>query len=240
MDLVDRISRRFSQQAVVLNKQQIAAHTFRLTIQGDDLRDLSYIPGEHLRVLVGFDKATSLRDKVRTYSIWRYDQSQATIELAVCTYSTGIGARWVQDICVGDTVYFTGPKGKFTVDHSGDFYVFAGDVSALAHLYEINRNLPDSPKRIGFIYANDDADFFPDLTNTTPFDFHRLPQNPSEVAIERLASLTKKYTGKGILYIGGDSRFCVNLNQYFRHSLHWTSQQIKTKPFWAPNKVGLE
>ncbi len=43
-----------------------------------------------------------------------------------------------------------------------------------------------------------------------------------------------------MVYIAGDSRVCVALNHYFRKELHWDSKQIKTKPFWNPEKTGLE
>nr|WP_197482116.1 SIP domain-containing protein [Polaribacter atrinae] len=47
---------------------------------------------------------------------------------------------------------------------------------------------------------------------------------------------------KGIkmVYIAGDSRVCIALNQYFRKELNWNTKQIKTKPFWNPDKKGLE
>ncbi|MVM33102.1 siderophore-interacting protein [Spirosoma sp. HMF4905] len=240
MGLVDTIVKRFSRKAVLIDKQQLTEHTVHLKIQGDDLTDLAYTPGEHLRVLVGIDKNTAMQDKVRTYSVWQYDRTNATIDIAVCTHSTGVGARWVREIALGDTVYFGGPKGKFTVDQSGDYYVFVGDISALAHLYEINRHLTQPKPVISLIYGDTEADFFPDLTGEKPFNFYQLSQNPDSAVIEKLDSLIKNRTGKGIVYVGGDGRLCVTLNKHFRNALHWESRQIKTKPFWLPNKTGLE
>jgi NADPH-dependent ferric siderophore reductase len=46
--------------------------------------------------------------------------------------------------------------------------------------------------------------------------------------------------GKQMVYIAGDSRVCVALNYYFKNYLNWNTKQIKTKPFWNPEKKGLE
>lgn len=240
MSFIDSLAKRLSTKAILTYKKQIAEHTFHLTIQGESLTNLRYTPGEHLRILVGINRDTSMQDKVRTYSIWRYNQSNAQIDLAVCTHSTGIGSRWVQELTIGDPIYFTGPKGKFTLDTSGDYYVFVGDISALAHLYELNRHLPPTKPVFSIVYADEEADYFPDLTGNAPFSFQQLPQNPATMLIKQLNSMIKNQPGKGLLYIGGDSRVCVNLNHHFRRSLGWPSSQIKTKPFWDPSRTGLE
>lgn len=240
MTFIDTIAKRLLQKATLIEKRQIADHTFHLTIQGNDLTNLNYVPGEHLRILVGADKSTSMQDKVRTYSVWQYAPDKATIDLAVCTHATGIGSSWVQTVSPGETVYFSGPKGKFTVDASGDYYLFVGDPSALAHLYEIRRNLPGDKKVFSLIYADRSADFFADLDGSTPFQFQVLPRNPGETVIEQLHLFIQQSQGKGILYVGGDSRLCVTLNRHFRYSLNWSGRQIKTKPFWNPLKTGLE
>ncbi|WP_368855182.1 hypothetical protein [Polaribacter sp. 20A6] len=43
-----------------------------------------------------------------------------------------------------------------------------------------------------------------------------------------------------MVYIAGDSRVYVALNHHFRNELNWSTKQIKTKPFWNPDKKGLE
>lgn len=50
-------------------------------------------------------------------------------------------------------------------------------MSALAHLYEINRYLTPAKPIIRLIYAYTKGGFFPDITGEKPFDFYQLPQN---------------------------------------------------------------
>jgi NADPH-dependent ferric siderophore reductase len=240
MSLIENIAKLFTSSATVIYKEKISESAFHLKICGDDLKSLDYIPGQHLRILVGLGKSTTLKDKVRTYSVWNYDRKNQTIDMAVCTHSNGIGSKWIRELKIDDKIYFSKPKGNFIIDNTGDFYIFIGDISALGHLYEIRRNLPADKKVYSLIYSDKTEDFFEDLENKAKFSFKKLNQNPSEQISKDITELATTTNGKGIVYIGGDGRVCVELNKYFRQVLKWNTKQIKTKPFWHPDKIGLE
>ncbi len=240
MSIIDKIAKYILSEATVVYKEQIAAHTWHIKIKGEKLSNLDYTPGQHLRVFYGLGKPTGLKDKVRTYSIWNYDKYNKTIDLAVCTFSNGPGADWAKNLQIGDAVYFKGPEGKFTVDITGSYYLLVGDISALSHLYELNRNLAGKNVIHAIVYGEKEADFFPDLDGSTPIEFRVLPQNPSDLLKIELQIAMKVAAGKGIAYVGGDGRVCVELNRFFKKDLKWESSQIKTKPFWMPGKKGLE
>ncbi len=91
-----------------------------------------------MRLFVGVDKDTPLDSKVRTYSIWNHDAKVGSVELAICTHSTGIGSLWIKSVNVGDSIYYMGPKGKLTVA-TGDTHIFLGDLSGLSHMYALKR-----------------------------------------------------------------------------------------------------
>jgi NADPH-dependent ferric siderophore reductase len=240
MSIVDNLAKRLLKAATVRAKRMIAPNTFHLTLVGEQLKALAYTPGQHLRIFVGLDQQTELSDKVRTYSVWQYDSAEARIELAVCTHSTGIGARWVKSLLPGDTVYFSGPKGKFVVDHSADEYLLIGDSSALAHLYEIRRHLGRDKLVQGIIYSAAKTDCFADLDGSMPFPYYPFAADP----VPELRALIRTYrqnsSGRGMVYIGGESRVCVALHGYFRKELGWPVARIRSKPFWHPGKKGLE
>lgn len=115
-----------------------------------------------------------------------------------------------------------------------------GDVSALSHLQIINRNLPDSKQVESIIYSQNLADLFEDTTGKNPFSFHQLEPNAITELLLLVKEITPKMQGQKMVYIAGDSRVCTALNHYFRNELHWNTKQIKTKPFWNPDKTGLE
>ena len=115
-----------------------------------------------------------------------------------------------------------------------------GDLSALSHLYIINRNLADNKQIKSVIYSQNSNDFFADVDGSNPFDFHVMSENPSTEIIQKLNSIIPEMKGDTMVYIAGDSRVCIALTNYFRKELNWSTKQIKTKPFWNPDKKGLE
>jgi NADPH-dependent ferric siderophore reductase len=239
MGIIDNFAKRLLNQATVISKKLIAENAFHLTIQGDSLKNMQYITGEHLRIFVGLNLTDNLNDKVRTYSVWRYDHIQTTIDLVICTHSDGIGSKWVHQLQIGQEVYFSNPKGKFIIDNSADYYLLIGDASALAHLYEINRNLISKKDVKAFFYSKRLPELFKDIDGSQPFNFYEFPENPINELIPLIEEALATSQGKGIVYVGGDGRVCVALNQYFKQK-GWNKHQIKIKPFWMPNKTGLE
>ncbi|REE83952.1 flavin-dependent oxidoreductase [Paenibacillus taihuensis] len=244
MGFIQNMAKRFSHEAVIVQKRQIADHTYHISMRlKDDAKEFAYTPGEFLRVLVGLDQDAKFMDMIRTYSVWNYDAKSRVIDMAVSTFSNGAGASWAERVNAGDSIYYSGPKGRFTVsgdNDTSDYYILVGDISALAHLYEIRRHLPAQKQVHSFIYADSEKDFFADLDGTTPLSFCRLPMNPSQQLMEQLNPIIQQAKGKGMVYVGGDGRLCVELNKYFRKEHGWEAGQIKTKPFWMPGKKGLE
>ena len=186
------------------------------------------------------EEKLSLKDKVRSYSIWNIDKNTGCIDLAIATHSTGIGAEWAKHCKEGELVYFKWKKGKFLIDDTADSYLMIGDLSALSHLYVLHRHLPKNKETTSILYSQNKRELFPDINGTIPFDFYEMPQNPHEEIINKVRQIVPKMTGSKMVYIGGDSRICVALNQYFRKELNWVTKHVKTKPFWNPDKKGLE
>lgn len=240
MGLLDTIVSRISHKGHIVHKAQLSAHAYHIRIQSDNFATAEYVPGYFLRVFCGYGQEVSLGDKIRSYSVWNLNRESRSVDMAVCTHSDGPGTRWAQNARVGDTVYFSWHKGKFTADAGADGYLFIGDLSALAHLYEINRNLPAGKPRQGIIYAENQTDFFADINGQWPFALHVLPQNPIEALVQEINTLHPQLMSRSTVYIGGDSRVCVALNAYFKKELGWETRQIKNKPFWNPAKKGLE
>ena len=241
MGIIESFAKRMSQRAVITQKRQIAAHTFWVSLElPDDSKRISYTPGESLRILTNLNRPMKFSERIRTYSVWNYDQANRVIDIAVCTFSSGAGAEWAKQAKVGDVVHFAGPKGKFILDESGDQYILIGDISALAHFYELNRNLSPHKTVHSIIYGQGEDDFFSDLNGETPLSFHILSEHPIKPLIELIEPILLTSSGKGIIYIGGDGRICADLNKYVRTTQYGGKWQVKSKPFWYPGKTGLE
>lgn len=241
MGIVKNILKKLFKENTIVLKQRISESAYWIKIKGENIKNAEFIPGYFLRVGVGFnDDELSLHDSVRSYSVWDIDKTKGTIDIAIATHSKGVGAKWIEECKVGDNVRYNWKKGNFILDDSADSYLFIGDLSALSHLYILQRNLPKNKQIESIVYSNHRDDLYEDIDDSRPFEFYETQENPVKEIIEKVNESVPKMTGKKMVYIGGDSRVCVALNKYFRNELNWETKQIKTKPFWNPVKKGLE
>lgn len=240
MALLETIMKKIMDKGQITSKTRLTDSVYKIDITSDAIKTMDFMAGYFIRLGIGIGTNTnSKKDMVRSYSIWDINKDTNTISLAIATDSNGIGAQWVKNCNVGDTVYYKTKKGTFTLDTSADSYLMIGDLSALSHLYIINRSLENKPVE-SIIYNNTLSDLFEDVDGTKPFNFYKLEENAIDSILEKVKEQLPNLKGKTIVYIAGDSRVCVALNHYFRKELHWDSKQIKTKPFWNPEKTGLE
>ncbi|NIJ45638.1 NADPH-dependent ferric siderophore reductase [Wenyingzhuangia heitensis] len=242
MGIIENILKKVVlQEATILEKTQLSSSVYKVKLQSKNITNTPFIPGSFLRLGIGIGKEDiSFKDKIRSYSVWNINKKEGTLDLAIATHSNGIGAEWVKNCKIGELIYYKWKKGTFLVDNTADSYLMIGDLSALSHLYIINRSLASNKKVESIIYSQNKKDLFTDIDGTTPFNFYEMLQNPQEDILEKVKKITSKMNGKKMVYLAGDSRICLDLNQYFRKELQWDTKQIKTKPFWNPNKKGLE
>ena len=234
MSFLNTLARQVMQAATVAAVQPIAAHTYRLTLSGPALTGWNYTPGQTLNVFFGLNgqgAAASLRK--RTYSVWGYDPVAGRLELAVCTFSEGPGAQWAQQCQPGEVVHFYGPGGKFLLDPTAPAYTLLGDVSCLAHFYELRRQLPQHVPMASVVHARHADDCFPDLDGSWPLHFvvaDTLSAAQYLAAAESQGlQLAAPYA---LIYWGGPQATCVAGHRLLQREWHWPAALLKTKPFW--------
>jgi NADPH-dependent ferric siderophore reductase len=213
--------------ATVVAHSRVAAHTYHVRLRGESLRHLPYLPGYTVDVQLGGPSAPP-----RKYSVWNYEPETGLLDLAVCTFSGGAGAHWVQGLRVGAAVLLRPPRGKLTLLDGYNTYYLLGDVTALAHLYELHRNLRLSQEAVGFVYAHAAADVFADLDGSFPLPYQVVhPLRPAKV-VAQVRELLPPAPGHDVAYITGEPATCVALTHLLREEWGLPSQQVRTKPFW--------
>lgn len=219
------------QSGQVMANKQIAAHTYHLKIQSDDFAKMQYIPGFTIDFFLGNPiKHPGCED--RKYSFWNYEPVYNTADFAICTFSNGKGAEWVQKLKKNDTIFFKPPKGKLLIDNSAENYLLIGDVTSLSHLYEINRNLAINKHVFNFIYAEKKDDFFPDIDDSFPFSHHIMMPALVENTVQEVISSLPEDLSNTIAYIFGHPGVCIALHNYMKYERNFPLKNLKTKPFW--------
>lgn len=240
MNLEERIfTKLFMNQATVIAKRQIAEKIFHFTLEVN-VNFTKPIPGQHLRLLLFPNQKGKLRDRVRTYTIWRCRQvgKKSYIDIAVCAHTDGPGSQWAEITEIGSQVLISSPLGKFTLDTFKPKHLFIGDITALSHFYCFTHHLTPQDELNGIIYGKDEKQLFTDFDGTLGFTFHKTANGTETNLIAYCRRL--EIDQDTMVYIGGDGLMCIALNNLFVKELGLPRKQLKVKPFWILGKTGLE
>lgn len=161
----------------VVERRQLTPHMVRLTLGGpgfSDFRDngctdryvkLVFAKPE-LNLTAPFDMM-ELREKLppedvpvtRTYTVRDVDEDEETLTIDFVTHGTeGLAAPWAAQASPGDQLLLMGPGGKYNPDPTADWYLFAGDASALPAIGAAIESLPATARGFAFLVLDHDDD----------------------------------------------------------------------------------
>ncbi len=210
------MSKGFFLSGTVAAVEDVTPRMRRIRLTGDRLRELTWTPGQHVRVRVG-------TLTLRTYSIWDYD---GHLDLCVLDHpGAGPGARWARQAEPGQQVSFTRPDGRF-VTREAPYHLFIGDATASVAFGAMLRALPASAQVHGVIEAEDRLPLPRELTWTDNLlGGLRALELPAE---------------PGVAYLAGEARACQAARRHLVQDRGWPRKSTVVKPFWTPGKRGMD
>ena len=203
-----------------------------------------WLPGQQVRVCVGHVSSPSswLDGLRRTYSVWSYDGELMT--LCVLDHGDGPGARWARAVRPGQEVLFGKPEGPLVV-RPAPYHVFAGEETALVAFGPMIRALleadPGADIR-GVIEVGYPADRLPLPDRLTRLAWHYRHGAPAASSQALLTAVTELDlpAEPGSAYVAGEARTVQMVAQHLVRERGWPRRAIRTKPFWAPGRTGLD
>lgn len=216
---------------IILKKEKIAEHTFYIKVQSHDFAKMHYVPGFTVDFYLG-NPYDDLPCENRKYSFWNYEPVSQIADFAICTFSNGKGARWIQSVQTGETIYFNQPRGKLLVDNTADNYLLIGDITSLSHLYELNRGLAISKNVRSFIYAERNDDLFADIDHRFPLDCHVIHSTDPEPILENVMPMLPVNVDNTIVYNFGQPTVCMAIHTQLKNEYRVPIKNLRTKPFW--------
>ena len=236
-----RVLNAFSVTGTVTEAEPVAAHMRRIRIEGDDVTRLTWVPGQQVRVhmsdLLDPHSWRRPRDILRTYSIWRYDGG---LELCGLDHDTGgPGARWARETEVGQPVTFSRPEGSFVLQDDAPYHVFAGEETAAVAFGAMLAALPADTPAYPLLEVGTPADRLP-LARDVPWLYRDGRPAAASASLLEAARRLELPREPGAAYLAGEARTVQQLRRHFVAERGWPRQSVRTKPFWAPGKRGLD
>ncbi len=209
----------------------LSPHMRRVILTGDNLDDfpdhhesanfklLLPKPGQSLNLdsLATNDKAS--RPIVRTYTLRQFNRAEREIAVDFLMHEpAGPASNWAANAQAGDTVGFAGPGKPKWVDADADWFLFAGDMSALPAIAANLEQLPNNAQGYAVLEVISDSDKLPlqkPANLVIIWVVNPSPQTPSYALFEAVKRL-QWLTGNGAAWVAGESGAIKQIRRYLR------------------------
>ena len=95
----------------------------------------------------------------RTYTVRWVDEAAGELAIDFVIHGDeGLAGPWAATAQPGDSLIFTGPGGGHNPDPAADWYLFAGDESALPAIGAVIEALPQHARGLAFLEVDSEAD----------------------------------------------------------------------------------
>lgn len=175
------------------------------------------------------------RPPSRDYTPRRYDAAANTLEIDFVLHGDGPAASWAAQARPGQFLGIGGPRGSFIVPDDFDWYVFAGDETALP---AIGRRLEELPAGARTIVVAEVADIgeeqrFNTSTNLDLTWLHRDGAEPGdpELLHQAIADL-KLPPGDGYVWVAGEAATAKGLRRLLVDQRGVRKDRIKAAAYW--------
>ncbi len=143
---VRRVRHELKRRALTVRRvEELSPHMRRVVLGGDDLADfVSASFDDHVKVFFPAGGETAARD----YTPRRHDRAARELVLDFALHGTGPAADWARQAQPGQPLLVGGPRGSFVVPLDFDWYLLAGDDTALPAVARRLEELPPGSQAI--------------------------------------------------------------------------------------------
>lgn len=176
-----------------------------------------------------------IRPIVRTYTLRRFDAAAGEIAVDFVLHADGEATRFARRAKPGDRVGVGGPGGRNI--NPADWYLFAGDHTALPAIAAILEKLPDDAVGHAFVEVPDEAEeqIFRRPAGIALTWLHRNGRAPGRTTLLRDAVLALRWpesATRPFAFIAGESATVRALRAYVRDERRMDRRQIHAIGYW--------
>lgn len=153
------MARSAPRELEVIATERLTPHMHRVTLGGAGMWNFPQdADGGYVKLI--FPTPEDDRPVTRTYSIRAQRNNEIDVDF-VLHGDGGPASRWAVACQEGETIMVGGPGPKTMVDHDKDWFLLAGDMTALPAISVNIEQLPDDARGYVVIEVVDDADVQP-------------------------------------------------------------------------------
>lgn len=183
----------------------------------------------------GAEFAPGERPEMRDYTPRYWDIDAGWIDLDFVLHGDGPASSWAADASIGDKLVIGGPRGSLVIPAAFDWYLLAGDETALPALGRRIEELPAGSKVVAVIEVADatEEQRFETATDLTLHYVHRngKPAGTTSLILEAIKSAALP-AGTAYAYLAGESSMSKSVKAHLIDDRGFNPEYVKAAGYW--------
>lgn len=180
------------------------------------------------------------RPVTRTYSVRRHDYERGRLEVDFVLHQpTGPASAWAEKAVVGSRVGFAGPGGPEPHLPLADWYLLAGDLSALPAIGALLEAMPRSATGMAFLQVPDAAEIQP-LTTPPGVQLTWLVEDAHGRDLVTAVREADWSEGSPFVWLAGEGGQVVAIRDYARAERNVPARELYAVPYWKRRQTEEE
>jgi NADPH-dependent ferric siderophore reductase len=241
----------------VLEARDVSPHMRRVVLGGPALSGLVAWPAAHIKLFLPRPGQARLtlptldadgrpvwpplaeRPITRTYSVRRHDPRLALLEVDFALHTPGgVASQWAARAVPGMQVGLAGPGGPNPMLKPADWYLLAGDLSALSAIAALVEALPRDARGCAFIQISNERD-------RQVIDAPRgvqlvwlVTEHCVQPCTDLLESVRNAHLPRAgsFAWIAGENAQVVAIRDYLRRERGFSNAALYAVPYWKQNE----
>lgn len=216
----------------VIRSAYVTPHMLRVTLGGENIATLPEDQASAYVKLI-FPQSGEARPLMRTYTIRHQRKDEIDIDFMIHD-EAGPASGWAKKTQPGDRILVGGPGARKLINPEADWFVLAGDMTALPAISVNIELLPQDARGYAVIEVLDERDI-QDLPKPAGFDIHWVinpaPDSYRSVILERLQQLPL-LDGEPSVWVACEFSSMRQLRQEFKRERVIPKSHLYISSYW--------
>lgn len=232
--------------ATVKRVEHLTPRMVRVTFTSPELEHFAWNgPAAHIKLIFAQPApeapgAEAPRPTMRTYTPRRFDRHARELDVDFILHGEGPASIWAEQAAVGQTLTIAGPGRNYVIDPSAEWFLLAGDDTAIPAIATILEGLPAGAKAHVFIEVIDRSDEveIPAHPNTTITWLHRGPDlSKAGAPLEASVRGYQMPAGNGRVYVACESGAMRRIRAHLLTDKTINREHLVTRGYWKLGAV---
>ena len=172
---------------------------------------------------------------IRTYTVRNFDADSRELDVDFVLHDIdGPAARWAADCGPGDKIRIMGPGPKKLVDYVADWFLLAGDMSALPAISANIEGMPDDARGYALLEVIDPADR-QDISAPDGLDIRWLVNPHPDVANTLLLDAVRSLDwldGQPSVWVAGEFSQTLAIRKHLKEDRNVSRDALYASSYW--------